>query len=294
MDLSDKILLGYINHIPTVSVYLILYTHMMLSVPSPAHKHTHTYYTVSFYLHGPTFLIPVLDPRNGTGTKVSLHLPLLQLCFHLPLHSSSLLNSLKRMYLIPKHAHRKNTSPPATWGEWLQSADPQRLTLTPICLWGPGQRGTARSAHLTPADEGLGASLKENGLFGSRWNMERHNAACPFHCQHLHRGNIFIYIYFHEDDRGTTFLYMKPCIGDLLWIVVIGQAHKVWAHEHLYNICNFVVNLRLSVGRDLPSAMSMAYCESDRILTRFSSGGAYWSNHMHASAIADNSPVLLV
>lgn len=59
----------------------------MLTNPPPAHTHTNTlHYTVRFQLSlgGPTLLIPVLDSRNGTETKVILHLPLLPLAFHLP------------------------------------------------------------------------------------------------------------------------------------------------------------------------------------------------------------------
>lgn len=205
----------------------------MLPNPPPGHKHT-LRHTVSFQLSlgSPSTLIPVLDSGNGTGTKVILHLPLPPLAFHLPPPVLLPPNSLKRTYLVPNTRTGKTRphQPPEHRREWLQSADPRRLIPSPIRLWGPVQHQTARSARLTPADEGLGASLKEDGPFGSRWNMERRNAVCsaaPFHCQQLHSGNI--YMYTHQDDPRHMFLYMKPCVGNLsAWVSALKKSNRRW------------------------------------------------------------------
>lgn len=74
------------------------------------------------------------------------------------------------------------------------------------------------------------------------WIMERCNAACsatPFHCQQLHSGNM----HKHQDNPGNTFLYMKPCVGDLsAWVSDLEESdgHEIWAYKEMMNAISHV------------------------------------------------------
>lgn len=127
------------------------------------------------HLHTHIPLIPVLDSGNGTGTKLILHLPLLPLAFHLPHFSSSLTYSLKRMYLVPNTcAGKKHSLTGHLSTDWNSSNQPiQGGQHDPKSI--SGAHSSTRQQDplvLTPAKEGLGASLKEDEQFGSLTNME--------------------------------------------------------------------------------------------------------------------------
>lgn len=225
MDLSDNILLREsFNHVLTASVFLLLTNAAKSSTCTQTHKHTQGCQTL---------LIPVLDSRNGTGTKVILHLPLFPLSFHLLLRlsssttsSSSNLNSLKRMYLVPKtRAPEKKTQPsPATWAKNGSNQPIQRDWRRPQSI---------SEAPVQLSDSSWWRTWSEfKGGWTVRITVEHGKKQRSVLCHPLptstvtHSGNI----YTHQDDPGNTFLYMKPCVGNLsAWVSALEKSNSWWA-----------------------------------------------------------------
>lgn len=144
--------------------------------------------------------MPVLDSNDGTKTKVIIP-GLCPLAFHL-LHSSFFLPDSAEKDVSGSNTHsgkaRRARLPECRW-KWLQSDNRRRL----IPAHGPS----------------LGAKPKEDGVFGSRRNMEAFNAALSvalLHCQHVFNTEN---TYKHHNNPGNVFLCTEPCVGYLsAWI----------------------------------------------------------------------------
>lgn len=86
-----------------------------------------------------------------------------------------------------KQAHRKNTAPLATWVQVRMTPVSQckEAATVPSLSLGCVQQETVRS---TRSDEGLGAGLKVDELFGSMQNIKTWSGECSgaaFWCQHF-------------------------------------------------------------------------------------------------------------